>query len=503
MSNFKVVFRADQTDKTEFTPHWTPGCPVLVEAIQVSRNTETAEAFLQLKLKNVSNKVVDAFDCSVEVLYDDGVAEEVSVSCLDADIPAGKDMSPKAVRLKQNTPERLTATILEVKQGNSLWDPTQAPPEPASVALSLSEKALKERERVLIKEGELKKPASSLKDAVADVGDFWICSCGQPNVGRSRCCSCNVSKELLLAWEDEGALEKAADERAKQAAKEEERRAHMKATILKRVKVGGIAVAAIVAVLLIATRWAIPTFKYFQASSLADNATSQEDYQAAWNALESMDGYGDSKEKAIQVAESGANTALENGDYEAAVYWFDLIGSQEEANEARYAYVKSHLNSEDMITWEYLETLSQQKYLDAQDISRDLYAWRFEFALVSGEDFRSNGQEWTKSDSTHSRTDSANLLIKPIAGPPQGQVTLRVDIEEIDGKTQINHTGKWHKADTKSVSFRRQDNQSCDMEKGFEFVSLGNGLYDDAWRATVTNTTTNEVIFVGEIRKEG
>lgn len=291
MSNFKVVLRADQTDKTELTPHWTPGCPVLVEAIQVSRNTETAEAFLQLKLRNVSDKVVDAFDCSVEVSHGDGVAEEVSVSCLDADIPAGKDMSPKAVRLKQNTPERLTATMLEVKQGNSLWDPTQALPEPASIALSLSEKALKERERVLIKEGELKKPASSLKDAVVDAGDFWICSCGQPNVGRSRCCSCNVSKELLLAWEDEGALEKAADERAKQAAKEEERRARMKATILKRAKIG--AAIAIPCLIIISLIIALVINPAMQASAY-DSALAAYDsgeYAEAKEAFEELGDY--------------------------------------------------------------------------------------------------------------------------------------------------------------------------------------------------------------------
>ena len=40
MANFKVVFRSDNQG-ADTSPGWEPGCPLLVNAVQVSRNTDT------------------------------------------------------------------------------------------------------------------------------------------------------------------------------------------------------------------------------------------------------------------------------------------------------------------------------------------------------------------------------------------------------------------------------------------------------------------------------
>lgn len=60
MANFKVVFRSDNQG-ADTSPGWEPGCPLLVNAVQVSRNTDTGQCYLQLKLSNISGATVDSF----------------------------------------------------------------------------------------------------------------------------------------------------------------------------------------------------------------------------------------------------------------------------------------------------------------------------------------------------------------------------------------------------------------------------------------------------------
>lgn len=81
MANFKVVFRSDNQG-ADTSPGWEPGCPLLVNAVQVSRNTDTGQCYLQLKLSNISGATVDSFKLQADVSYVDGDYNEFVVKFL-------------------------------------------------------------------------------------------------------------------------------------------------------------------------------------------------------------------------------------------------------------------------------------------------------------------------------------------------------------------------------------------------------------------------------------
>ena len=67
MANFKVVYRVDMETKGEDGLAWEPGCPVAFRAIQVSRNVNTADAFLQAEVRNVSREEIGSFKARFDV----------------------------------------------------------------------------------------------------------------------------------------------------------------------------------------------------------------------------------------------------------------------------------------------------------------------------------------------------------------------------------------------------------------------------------------------------
>ena len=92
MANFKVVYRDER-------PAWQPGCPILVEVVQVARDTESQRAFLQVRARNVSGGTVGAIEAEALVTSPDGSAETVPLSTLDADVPPNANAPINANRI--------------------------------------------------------------------------------------------------------------------------------------------------------------------------------------------------------------------------------------------------------------------------------------------------------------------------------------------------------------------------------------------------------------------
>lgn len=70
MANFKVAYRVDMKTKGEDGLAWEPGCPVAFRAIQVSRNVNTADAFLQAEVCSVSGEEISSFKACFNVSYE-------------------------------------------------------------------------------------------------------------------------------------------------------------------------------------------------------------------------------------------------------------------------------------------------------------------------------------------------------------------------------------------------------------------------------------------------
>lgn len=242
---YKVVFRAESLGESHRIP-WEPGCPLLLEAIQVSRNTETGSAFLQAKIRNISAEQACSFRARFTVTYRDGTSEAFETEPLDADIAAGGDHQIAPIALASGDAVRAEGLVLGVRGAQGSWTAGGgARPLPRPEPLGLSDKALKERATRLLETSSML--AADAECRLREEAGWWLCPCGQPNVGTQLCAHCGVSLQTLRDLEDEATLERLADERAeREREKEAKVAAEMKWFKRIAIVVGILVIAALV-----------------------------------------------------------------------------------------------------------------------------------------------------------------------------------------------------------------------------------------------------------------
>lgn len=325
MAKYKVIFRSDNKN-ADTAPGWEPGCPVIINAVQVSRNTETGQCYLQLKLSNLTNGVVGRFALRAEVTYADGTAEAVEIAPLDADIRPGRAHQPDAVLLTGSDVRHVTARIASATYGNEQW--MSAGKVCANIAgspLDLDQAATAERDHLL---ADLGKSPEKYRHHMVQGGDWWICSCGMPNVRKDQCI-CGLARKAVEQLEDEGYLNAAAAEREatekKARAKRKRRRiiAAVATTIALVIAVG--ATGAIAAIL------SDETYQAYQAAVSLKDAGS---YKTAHDRFIELKDYLDSADRARECARLAAERAASVGDYIDAERWYGEAGETELQQEA-------------------------------------------------------------------------------------------------------------------------------------------------------------------------
>ena len=332
MAGYKVVFRADESSTGDGALLWEPSCPAMLLAVQISRNVETSEAYLQVKIRNVSRENLGSARGKATVVYSDGSSEEISFDDLDVDLAPGDQKALKAMALPRGDVESATVRIMQIGQMSGKWESSTSPAVvPQHIPLMLGEKAAAERRRKL----EAASIDARVNDyAVQDHGDWWVCACGQVNVKSETCCECGASKSILLSAEDESALLVSADEwsesvyqkavglandkgnasslseavglfgqvrdwkdSAERISSCEAQIEKLKTASARRMKkIAGIAAAVVVvaiAAVLFVVNVAIPDGKYNDAMKLADSGQ----YAEAVGILEDLGDYRDSGEK--------------------------------------------------------------------------------------------------------------------------------------------------------------------------------------------------------------
>ena len=204
MAEYKIIFKAGLKAEGNNALTWEPGCPALVTAIQVSRNTETSATYLQVKVRNVSDAAISSIFAGLEVNLPNGSVERVPLEYLDVDIPAGEEQALKPMMLSHNDISSCVLAISRIDQVSGKWQTsTAAQPLPEKkTPPQLPQRAIDQRARAL----DAKAEDEVVRGAVQDHGDWWVCACGQVNVKRDTCCACKQSKALLLANEDESKL---------------------------------------------------------------------------------------------------------------------------------------------------------------------------------------------------------------------------------------------------------------------------------------------------------
>lgn len=289
MSEYKVIFRIASNDpESENQTRWEPGCPLLFEAVQVSRNTETGQAFLQARIKNISAEEVSSFTAKLSCTFSDGSTAEFATSPLDADILPWCDYTLAPIELPRGDAESADAQVLSADTPSGTWKSENEPLSmPSRRKLDLSQEELAERSRQLEQLG-CEKAAEAASHKLDDHGAWTLCPCGRVSVGFARCPACGLPFQSSIQWEDREHL---AEEQAKQNTASSRERTRQN----KELKTGiGIALVAVLALCIVAT--CISTCDRSQDSATHNDPASAQTEQPSDRAPKKTDTLAEERE---------------------------------------------------------------------------------------------------------------------------------------------------------------------------------------------------------------
>ena len=501
MADFKVVFRSDGNTTGEHRLLWSPGCPVLLTAVQVSRNTQTSAAFLQVKVRNVSGDLVKSVAYRANVSYFDETRDVIEFEDMDFDLVPSGEKPLKAQALPRGDVEAADVTVTFVLTDCEKWKATEEPVDvPRPSPLALGERAMAERCRILTERGVDKRAHNR---AVIDNGDWWVCACGQLNVGRHKCCRCGSTKEVLLGNEGETELLASADERddsiyneavgfsrnaddvdalsraadlfgqipswkdaSKRMADCQESAADLRRKNADRKKRAAIKISVIVAVaMLLLVFVVVPFARYAVALNQIETGQCEE----AITALQDLGDYLDSKNRLV---------------------------------EAKYRYTLSHKRNNDERTYTYLTELKEAGYKDSASLYSELFEWHFEFAYdgVSHYDERNKKVFWPEGEMKKEADSQGRTTVycfSRATGVPWGG-TRRLKIEK-----QVIENGSpkdWKVLKTRGLNYCTYSAGGGIVQSPLNLIWPGHsgGDVGDGCRVRVTDYDTGEMIYEGE-----
>lgn len=416
---YKVVCRKDAAVQGN-TLRWEQGCPLQIQVLQISRDMESSELFLQARIRNVSNHDIAAYKLTAEIKHDDSTKDHFVIEVLDADLPAGEmqDLSPKPVG--KGTVSDAELIVLSAHQGYVTWQSSAKPSGlPRRTSLGLPE-GLRNIRRAALKKAGINQVNKVLDWTVRDENTFWVCACGQVNIGRMTCCSCSSAKETLKSLESSAKLQEL-------SAAQQQRAARSKRIVLTAAASVVITISAGILI----TQLIIPQIKYSQARSAVEDG----DYDNGIALFRELGNYSDSASQA-KLAESSkreqliqnALETIDQGDYELGIQQLVDLDAEDKAHEAMYGYVSSNFDHDDLLTFSYLCTLAEEEYRDAADLYEQLYGWRLSFVVNRDEN------DW---DTDLSEYTSRNPLTG-LVGNPSAYAHIKIDNGPLTNRSLID-----------------------------------------------------------------
>lgn len=302
MSAYKVIFRASANNpEPKKRTQWEPGCPLVFEAIQISRNLETGQAFFQARVRNISCEVVHSFSVSISCTFSDGSMASFDATPLDADIMSTCDYTLTPIELPRGDAASAKARIRSTTTSSGKWESSSKPlPLPERRALHLTDMELEERIFWLRRLG-CNKAAEAAPYGVDEREDWAICPCGQISSGLASCPSCGLSLKDSIQWESAEHLAKQSEER-----KAEKGRQDKEIRLFTRIT---LAATLLIAVVLIG----LSTCNHNQSASPDDSRTTEmqlvnEDSPSSESAgLAETSGYSGSTDDFIHEVDDNLN----------------------------------------------------------------------------------------------------------------------------------------------------------------------------------------------------
>lgn len=310
--------------------------PVIISAGALLKDNVTGKVLVQLKIKNISDRIVKAVRIKINQfdVAGEAIDNEVNQEYLDLNVGRNSEFGQKtAITLPDSSTRSFSVVVTEVIFfDNDIWKADGA--EWKSVIKPQTTYECFKDDSELMKQYKLDYNVTC-KNMFAEDRDLWICSCGNINKSTySECYGCGCLYETLKNFDMDTLVRNKNERVEKEKRAEEERRltyeqkmekareeARKKA---KRNKKIAITTTLIVCTVIVSLLAIIPAVRYNRAIALME----EEKYAEAIEVFEAMNSYKDSKEKADFIYDKIISQEIKNAKVGDDVFF----GSYEQDN---------------------------------------------------------------------------------------------------------------------------------------------------------------------------
>ncbi len=318
------------------------GCPVLIEAGAIQKDTMTGKILAQLKLYNISSKTIVA--CKVRLkaysVSDDQLDGVNSFSYLDLQVNGGEFFGTKTpIYLPDLETRRISVAVTQVVfSDNDSWSNDEdvewsAVPDSKAINQYIQDEELLKQYRIIVGNNSAFYPQK--------INGLFLCTCGNINLESvERCNKCHREYSKLIQILDVEELSNSTklrlakekeiqEEKLKAAKKAEEERIARWIKIKKNLKIAiPVLIASIIAIILLNHFVIIPMGK----RSDVERLIKARKYQEALRILRDLGE--DSSSELVQSCNYQLGLeAMESGEYATAIEYFETAGDYEDASQ--------------------------------------------------------------------------------------------------------------------------------------------------------------------------
>ena len=281
---------------------YTDGAPVIIAAGALLKDTQTDKVLVQLKLRNITSKVIQAVKVQIRCFDVSGMqTAETEYQYLDLSVSRNVEFGQKtAVPLTDSVARSFSVACTSVifsdntvwtAEPNAVWEPLPEQQNLEKIIGNLAQQYQRDTS-----------PQSYFEPL--EYHDVWLCSCGAVNKrGESLCSSCEVSLNTIfsalnpdLLTQNQAQFE--AEETERKAIEEQKKRSWRKKQ--KKIAIFSSVVAVVlITVVVLITQVFIPMQKYNSAVSMMNSLN----YADARTVFEELGNYKDSRDKAEECSE--------------------------------------------------------------------------------------------------------------------------------------------------------------------------------------------------------
>lgn len=306
---------------------YAEGSPVIIAAGALLKDNQTGRVIAQLKLRNISPKIIKAATVSLFPLntVSKPLGEAIRYEYLDLSSTRDTDFGSKsAIPLPDTTTRSFSVAVAEVIfTDNSVWNADDA----AWETLKSPEALTSRLDSEMVKQFRLEY-GSGAKNFLLEQKDLWHCVCGAVNrQGETECHSCRKPIYDLKKL-DLGALKEHKEQRL---VKEQEQAAEKAAATRKTREIQATVLVG-AAVFCIVAGFVVDALKKNNAYNEASLLMEQGKYEEAIEAFTALDGYKDSAEQ-IQAANNEIADMERAVKYDRAIQLLET-GKSEKENDA-------------------------------------------------------------------------------------------------------------------------------------------------------------------------